>query len=82
LLAGAVNGTDAVVPETVAIPIVGAPGISAVVILLETALGALVPAPFVAVTEKVNDVLAVKPVTLIGDVALVAVNPPAVEVAR
>jgi hypothetical protein len=50
--------------------------------LFDTSLGGLVPAPFVAVTEKVKVVFAVRPVILIGDVALVAVKPPEVEVAR
>jgi hypothetical protein len=81
-LAGAVNGTDAVVPETVAVPIVGAPGTEAVVILFDTALAPPVPAPLVAVTVNVYAVFAVKPVTLIGDVALVAVIPSGEEVAR
>ena len=60
-----------VFPVAVAVPIVGAPGTLAVVTLLEAALWPPVPAPFVAVTENVYDVFAAKPVTLIGEVALV-----------
>jgi hypothetical protein len=52
-LAGAVNGTEAVVTEILAVPIVGAPGTLAVVTLLDAELDAPVPAPFVAVTENV-----------------------------
>jgi hypothetical protein len=59
------------VPEIVAVPIVGAEGVVAVVTLLDAALFAPIPAPFVACTENVYDVFAAKPVTLIGDVALV-----------
>jgi len=81
-LAGAVNGTEAVVAETVAVPIVGAPGTLAVDTLFDSALGVLVPAPLVAVTEKVNAVLEVKPVILMGEDPLVAVKPPGDEVAR
>jgi hypothetical protein len=60
-----VYATVAVVfPVAVAVPIVGAPGTVAVVTLLEAALGALVPAEFVAVTVNVYAVLAVKPLTV------------------
>jgi hypothetical protein len=65
----------------VAVPIVGAPGTLAVVILLEAALEGPVPAPFTAVTEKVKVVLVDRPVILIGDVALEPVNPPVEDVA-
>jgi hypothetical protein len=81
-LVGAVNGTDAVVPETVAVPIVGVPGTLAVVTLFDAALEPPVPAPLVAATVNVYTVFAVKPVTLTGDVVLEAVIPSGVEVAR
>jgi hypothetical protein len=80
-LAGAVKGTDAVVPETVAVPIVGAPGVVAVVTVFDAALSAPVPAPLIAWTWNVYDVFAVKPVTLIGDDALVPVILPGFDVA-
>jgi hypothetical protein len=71
-LAGAVYVTVAAVGEvTVAVPIVGAPGTLAVVMLFEATLDAPIPAPFVACTENVYEVPPAKPVTLIGDVALV-----------
>jgi hypothetical protein len=53
-----------VFPVAVAVPIVGAPGTLADVTLLEAALGALVPAEFVAVTVNVYAVLAAKPLTV------------------
>jgi hypothetical protein len=55
LLAGAVNGTEAVVlpAEILAVPIVGAPGTVAVVMLFDCALDGPVPAPFIATTENV-----------------------------
>jgi hypothetical protein len=81
LLAGAVNGTEAVKPLTVAVPIVGAPGAAAVVMLLDAALELPVPAPFIAATEKVYAVFDVKPVILIGEVELVPVILPGDEVA-
>jgi len=67
LLAGCVNDTVAVVaPVADAVPIVGASGtvIAVVVIELLAALGELVPIAFVAVTVKVYEVLAERPVTL------------------
>jgi hypothetical protein len=50
-----VKGTEAVVLPSVivAVPIVGAPGTFAVVMLFDAALFVPVPAPFVAVTENV-----------------------------
>jgi hypothetical protein len=50
------------------------------VIELLAALAALVPIAFVAVTVKVYDVPAVKPVTVIGELAPVAVILPGVDV--
>jgi small neutral amino acid transporter SnatA (MarC family) len=53
-LVGAVYVTVAAVAVVpVAVPIVGAPGTFAVVILFDAALFVPVPAPFVAVTENV-----------------------------
>jgi hypothetical protein len=63
-LAGAVKGTDAVVPETVAVPIVGAPGTLAVVTLFDAALAGPVPITLVAVTVNVYAVLAANPLTV------------------
>lgn len=80
-LAGAVNGTEAVVTETEAVPIVGAPGTLAVVTLFDAALWPPVPAPLMACTWNVYDVFADKPVTLIGDDALVPVMLPGFDVA-
>lgn len=75
------NGTDAVVPDTVAVPIVGAPGTLAVDTLFDAALEPPDPAPLVAVTVNVYVVFADKPVTLTGDVVFEAVIPPGEEVA-
>jgi hypothetical protein len=81
-LAGAVYVTVAAVDVVaVAVPIVGAPGTLAVVTLFDAALVPPVPAPLVARTWNVYAVFAVNPVTLIGEVALVPVTLPGVEVA-
>jgi hypothetical protein len=70
-----------VAPVTVAVPIVGAVGTFAVVILLEAALDVPVPTELVALTEKVYDVFADRPVTLIGEEEPVPVIPPGLDVA-
>ena len=76
LLAGAVNGTLAVVPLTVAVPMVGAPGTVVGVAELLALLAELVPAALVAVTVNVYAVPAVRPVTNIGLVVPVFERPP------
>jgi flagellar motor component MotA len=53
LLAGAVKGTLAVVPDLVTVPIVGAPGTVVGVILLLAELDDPVPTPLVATTVNV-----------------------------
>jgi len=81
-LAGAVYATVAVEdPVAVAVPIVGAPGTLAVVMLFDAALAAPVPAPLTARTWNVYDVFADKPGTLIGDDALVPSTLPGVDTA-
>jgi hypothetical protein len=82
LLAGAVNGTDAVVEPAVieAVPIVGAPGTSQVVTLALAALAAPVPTAFVAVTVYVYPVPLVPPVADIGEADPVKVLPPGLRV--
>jgi hypothetical protein len=66
LLAGAVNVTIAAeLPDNVAVPIVGAPGAVAGVILLLTLLAELVPTELVATTLNVYAVPRVSPGTLI-----------------
>jgi len=67
-------------PVTVAVPIVGAPGTPHVVTLPLGVDGALVPTILVAVTVNVYAVLFESPVTLIGELAPVAVIPPGDEV--
>jgi hypothetical protein len=52
-----------------------------VVIELDAALGLEVPVAFVAVTVNVYAVCSDSPETVIGDVALVPVNPPGLDVA-
>jgi hypothetical protein len=53
LFAGGVNGTDAVAPLNVTVPIVGGPGTPVGTTLLDAAERALVPTAFVAVTLHV-----------------------------
>jgi hypothetical protein len=67
LQAGAVNVIDAVVAQTVAVPIVGAPGVENVLIPELDALALPVPAEFVALTENVYPVPVVSPDTTIGE---------------
>jgi hypothetical protein len=50
LSAGAVNGTDAVVPESVTVPIVGAPGTTPATAAVAFELADTVPAALDAVT--------------------------------
>ena len=65
----------------VAVPIAGAPGTVFGVTLLDAAEAVPVPTAFVAVTVKVYAVPLVRPVTVSGLVAPVAVKPPGLEVA-
>jgi hypothetical protein len=58
---------DAVVPDIVAVPIVGAPGAENVLIPQLLALALPVPAEFVAFTENVYPVPVVSPDTTIGE---------------
>jgi hypothetical protein len=80
LLAGAVKATVACVSPGVATPMTGAPGIVAGVTLLDAAEAAPVPMALMAVTVNVYAVPFVRPVTVMGDVADVAVKPPGLEV--
>ena len=79
LLAGVVKLTVALLFPAVAVPIVGAPGTVAGVTLLEAAEALPVPTLLVAVTVKVYDVPFVSPLTAMGLVAPVAVNPPGLD---
>ena len=81
LLAGGVKVIVACPFPAVAVPMVGAPGTVAGVIELLTLDAVLVPTPFVAVTVNVYAVPFVRPVTVIGDPLLLAVNPPEFAVA-
>ena len=80
MLAGAVKLTDALVFPGVAVPIVGAPGTVTGVTLLDAAEADPVPTPLVAVTVNVYAVPLVSPVTVMGLVEPVPVNPPGLEV--
>ena len=62
-------------PPRTALVIVGAPGTSNVVMLLDAAEAAPVPTSFVAVTVNVYAVLLVKPETTIGEEVPVPVWP-------
>jgi hypothetical protein len=66
--------------ERVAEVIVGVCGIVVAVMLFDAAEAAEVPDAFVAVTVNVYEVADCKPVTVKGDEAPVAVNPPGLEV--
>jgi len=79
VLDGAVKLTVALLFPAVAVPVVGAPGIVAGVTLLEAAEALPVPTLLVAVTVKVYDVPFVSPLTAMGLVAPVAVNPPGLD---
>ena len=83
LLPGGVNVTDALETPAVAVPIVGAPGAVGAAVgvaLFDAAEAAPVPMALVAVTVKVYAVPLVRPVTVIDDVAPLAVIPPGLEV--
>ncbi len=64
----------------VAVPMVGASGARAGVTALLVAETVLVPTPFVAVTVNVYVTPLTRPVTVIGELPPVAVNPPVFEV--
>ncbi len=76
-----VKGTDTT-PDAppVAVPMVGACGTVVAVILLDAAEAGLVPTALVAVTVNVYAVPEARPVTVNGDEAPDAVNPPALDV--
>ena len=76
LLSGAVKVTDALAFPRVAVPIVGAPGTTAGVTLLDAADADPVPTLLVAVTVNVYAVPLVSPVTVMGLEEPVPVNPP------
>jgi hypothetical protein len=78
--AGGVKLTVACALPAVAVPIVGAPGTVAGVTLLDAADAGPVPIALVAVTVKVYVVPFVKPVTVIGLDAPVAMMLPGLEV--
>jgi hypothetical protein len=67
-VAPAVKGTDAVVVDSVAVPIVGACGTVVAVIELDASEEALVPVELVATAAKVYDVADCNPVTVTGEV--------------
>jgi hypothetical protein len=71
-VAAAVNGTEAVVPERVTVPIVGARDIVVAVIELEALELEESPTAFVALTTNVYAVSDCKPVTVSGEDAPVA----------
>ena len=84
--AGALKVTLACLFPEVATPIVGAPGTVAAapppgITLLETLEAVPVPRALAAVTVKVYETPLVKPVTVIGLPAAMAVLPPGLEVA-
>jgi hypothetical protein len=68
------------VPPSAAVPIVGACGTVVAVMLLDATDAELVPIALVAVTVKVYEVDDCKPVTVKGDDAPDAVNPPGLDV--
>ena len=80
LLAGAVKLTVTWPLPAIAVPTVGAPGMVAGVTLLDAVDAAPVPFALVALTVKVNALPLARPVTVIGDTAAVAVNPPGLAV--
>ena len=81
MLAGGVNGTEALELLGTAVPIVGAPGAPTGVTLFEAPEAALVPIALIATTVNVYAVPLVRPVTVIGEPVLVAVSPPGEAVA-
>ena len=80
MLPGAVNVTLACALPPVAVPMVGASGMVAGVTLFDAADAALVPTALFAVTVQVTGVPLVRPVTVIGEVALLAFCAPQVAV--
>jgi len=79
VLEGAEKLTVALLFPEVAVPMAGAPGTVAGVTLLEAAEALPIPTLLVAVTVKVYDVPFVSPLTAMGLVAPVAVNPPGLD---
>ena len=73
-------GWRAPLVSVVALTLVGAPGTVLGVTAFDAALAAPVPMAFVAVTVKVYAVPLVRPVTVSGDTAPVAVAPPGLAV--
>jgi hypothetical protein len=74
--AGGVKVTVALlVPTSVAVPIVGAPGTLAALTLFDAPEYALCPSALIALTAKVTVVPVYKPVTVHGDAVQVPVMP-------
>ena len=73
---GALNVTVAVVFDAVATTFVGGPGVVDGITALEADDETLVPTEFLAVTVNVYETPFVNPVTVIGELAEVEVNPP------
>ena len=80
VLPGAVKVTVACALPAVAVPMVGAVGTVAGVTLFDAADGALLPIALVAMTVQVTGMPLVNPITMIGDVALLALCAPQVAV--
>ena len=80
MLAGGVNDTVATPSPATALTAVGAPGAPTGVTLPLGAEAGLTPMAFVAVIVNVYAVPLVRPVTVIGEAAPVAVMPPGLEV--
>ena len=79
-MSGTVKETAAAELPRMALTEVGASGTVAGVTEFDAADAVLVPTEFVAVTVNVYAVPLLKPVIVIGDDVLVAVNPPTFEV--
>ena len=77
---GAVHERETCALPAVGVRPVGGSGTVIGVVLFEAADAAPIPTELVAVTVNVYDVPFVRPVTVIGDDAPVAVNPPGFEV--
>ncbi len=82
LEAGGVKATTAEALPAVAVPMVGAPGRVAGTTVLEARDDGPAPTPLVAVTVKVYVSPLVRPVTVIGPAAALAVWPPLAGVVR
>ena len=80
LLPDAVKLTVACALPAVAVPMVGAVGTVAGVTLFDAADGALLPIALVAITVQVTGVPLVKPITVMGDIVLLALCAPQVAV--